>query len=421
MPTTLYLRSTSTAVGTNSLLLSTTPGASTTTTAVVATTAGGTNIQWTNTSGGSALEWVTLPFSSDITVSGTISVSLQAMEDNMSANIGARAYIFKRSQEGTYTQIGTGDDGVEFGTSNTQMDWTLTPTSTDFVKGDRLVVRMYITNVGTMNTGYLGTMYYEGAAASAFDSYISTTETLTFGADSDKYVSITGVEETNEVGSVTRTQSGNQTLSTVSSIGNVGSVARRQDGSQSITSVSTTANIGSVLRSISGGSILSTVFTTGNVGSVTTSQAVIKNLTTVFSTGNVGSVARSQSGNRTLSSVSSTGNVGSVRPGKLVTLSSTTATGSVGTVGALSFGKVDLTGVSATASVGSLKIWVPSALFYWTTKFVPYLTTFTRTPTFSSTDHLSVFESPDKYQLLEQDRDILFFSTKPNHYNNTGG
>ncbi len=63
-------------------------------TGVVNTAASGTQIQWTDSAGGSVLEWISgrVP-SGGFTLSGTMSFSLWARESNMSANCGARARL----------------------------------------------------------------------------------------------------------------------------------------------------------------------------------------------------------------------------------------------------------------------------------------------------------------------------------------
>lgn len=151
----------------------------------VSTAASGTQIQWTQGTGGAALEWISgrVP-AGGFTLAGTMTFSIWAKESNMSANCGARARVFKYSG-GVETEIGGGpwNDGVEFGTSDAEMVWTGTPTSTAFAEDDRIIVRFYITNIGTMAGGYVCSITFNGADAAAFDSFFQINENVTFKAE----------------------------------------------------------------------------------------------------------------------------------------------------------------------------------------------------------------------------------------------
>lgn len=187
MATVLYLRDTQTnGIGSGTYDLNTEAGSATTTN-VVGTTSGGTEIQWTDTNGGSVVEWISgRSPTGGWTLSGTVTFSIWAQESNMNANIGARARLFKRTSGGTVTEIGGGpwNDGVEFSTSATEMVWTGTPTSTSFAEDDRLIVRYYITNVGTMGSGFTGTLTFNGADGATGDSFVQINENITFKPDS---------------------------------------------------------------------------------------------------------------------------------------------------------------------------------------------------------------------------------------------
>lgn len=176
MPTTLYARAIVSDVDAALERLSTAAGSSTTTSRTINTSNGATDI---------VIErYLSAPLSASATISGTISISMQALENNMSANAGGRARVYRYdSSNQTYTQIGTADDGVEFGTTNTQMDWTITPTSTAFNAGDRIAIEYVVTAAGgTMGNGFSCTMFYDGAAGSSFDTSVTFTENLTFSA-----------------------------------------------------------------------------------------------------------------------------------------------------------------------------------------------------------------------------------------------
>src|SRR5262245_26148637 len=101
MATKLYLRNTQGhnayfPVGMDVFDLSPTPGAALTT-KVVNTAASGTDIQWTNGPGGNTLWWVTPPLAAAFTLAttDTLTFNLWALENNMSANAGARVHIFR--------------------------------------------------------------------------------------------------------------------------------------------------------------------------------------------------------------------------------------------------------------------------------------------------------------------------------------
>mgnify|MGYP001586998524 CR=1 FL=1 len=164
----------------------TTPGSSATTGTVV--TDASTQRQWEKASDAVLLEWVSgRSPAGGWTLSGTLTFSIWAHESATSGNAGGRVRLFHRATDGTETEIGGGpwDDAVEF-TKNTptEMTWTGTPTSKAFIENERLVGRVYITNVGTMGTGQTCTLTYDAADAATGDSFIQLTETVTFKAES---------------------------------------------------------------------------------------------------------------------------------------------------------------------------------------------------------------------------------------------
>src|SRR5687768_8161768 len=94
-------------------------------TAVVNTAASGTEIQWTQTAGGSVIQFISgrAP-SGGFTLTST-DISIWAQESNAQANCGGRFRVFKRAANGVETELGGGpfNDGVEFGTSAAEMLW----------------------------------------------------------------------------------------------------------------------------------------------------------------------------------------------------------------------------------------------------------------------------------------------------------
>lgn len=190
MATKLFLRNTTT----NGIVdsgdgilydLSTTPGTSVDA-AITNTTASGTQIQATKTAGGSTVAWISgrAPFGGfTLTVAD---FSVWQIESNMNANIGGRFRLFKRTSGGTITELSGGpfDDGTEMQTTDTEDVWPQgNPTDTAFAEDDRLLVRYYITNIGTMAGSFTGTMKFNAADAATGDSFLNLAETVVFKPD----------------------------------------------------------------------------------------------------------------------------------------------------------------------------------------------------------------------------------------------
>lgn len=156
-------------------------------TAVVNSVSLGTEIQWTKTAGGTAMQWLSPPVQHSVTISGTMTFNIWAKEANMNANCGARSRIFKVTGDTTWTEMTGGpfDDGAEFTTASAAYNWTGTATAgNSLAKGDRVGVRFYITNVGGNMGAYAITMdYAENVATNDGDSWVSFTEDLDFSYD----------------------------------------------------------------------------------------------------------------------------------------------------------------------------------------------------------------------------------------------
>lgn len=104
----------------------------------------------------------------------------------MTTNCGGRYRVFKWVPDNIVTELGGGpfNDGVEFSTSSTEMTWVGNVTDTFFEEDSRLILRVYITNVGTMGTG---TCSIDGDAPDGdpFDSFFNIAETVTFKSETD--------------------------------------------------------------------------------------------------------------------------------------------------------------------------------------------------------------------------------------------
>lgn len=160
------------------------PGSSSDT-VVTNTTASGTEIQATKTAGGSTVAWISGRVPTGGFTLTAVDISLWQIESNMNANIGGRFRLFKRTAAGVITEISGGpfDDGAEMGTTIAEDTWTGNPTDTAFAEDDRILLRYYLTNVGTMAGSFTGTMTFNGAAGATGDSFLNLAETVAFKSD----------------------------------------------------------------------------------------------------------------------------------------------------------------------------------------------------------------------------------------------
>lgn len=160
------------------------PGSSSDT-VVTNTTANGTEIQATKTAGGSTVAWISGRVPAGGFTLTAVDISLWQIESNMNANIGGRFRLFKRTSGGTITELAGGpfDDGAEMGTTNTEDTWTGNPTDTAFAEDDRIILRYYLTNAGTMGGSFTGTMTFNAADAATGDSFLNLAETVAFKSD----------------------------------------------------------------------------------------------------------------------------------------------------------------------------------------------------------------------------------------------
>jgi hypothetical protein len=127
---------------------------STVDTAVVTATASGTDIQWTKTAGGSILVFATGRVPSGGWTITQADIAAWFKESVATVNAGARVRFYKWSG-GTETLIvgSPFDDGVEFTTTDAEYTWLADVTDTALAEDDRLIVKLYLTNVGTMGAG----------------------------------------------------------------------------------------------------------------------------------------------------------------------------------------------------------------------------------------------------------------------------
>lgn len=146
----------------------------------------------TKTAGGTRTIWISDPLSSGVTISGTITPNLWGLESAIQCNCGARYEVLRWSVAagGIVSSLGISTDSglTEWGTSAAvRTAPTLTPTSTAFATGDRIVIVIYNDdgNGVTEATGRNWTLDYDAGTGIDGDSYLSFTETFSFSADSN--------------------------------------------------------------------------------------------------------------------------------------------------------------------------------------------------------------------------------------------
>ena len=171
-------------------------------TAVISTVAGAISGQFwpstnaahilTKTAGGTPTVWISAPLSSGVTVSGTITPNLWGLESANQCNCGARYEVLRWdvSVGGIVSSLGISSDGglSEWSTNAAARTApTLTPTSTAFNAGDRIVILIYNDdgNGVTEANGRNWTLDYDAGTGVDGDTYLSFTETISFSAESN--------------------------------------------------------------------------------------------------------------------------------------------------------------------------------------------------------------------------------------------
>jgi hypothetical protein len=126
--------------------------------------------------------WVSPPLDADVTIAGSITFNLWAGESSMSANVAINAIIEKiDGATGAFTTIHKTVRTAELGTTRAAANFAETPTSTACKKGDRLRIRVFGDDAGTMASGYTFNFSHSGGTAGGDgDSYVTFTETIGF-------------------------------------------------------------------------------------------------------------------------------------------------------------------------------------------------------------------------------------------------
>jgi hypothetical protein len=146
----------------------------------------------TKTAGGTKTVWFSAPLSSGVTISSTVTPNFWGLESNGQCNCGFRYEVLRWSVAagGIVSSLGISTDNgaTEWGTSAAvRTAPTLSPTSTAFVTGDRIVMVIYNDdgNGVTEGSGRTWTLDYDAATGVDGDTYLSFTETISFSADTN--------------------------------------------------------------------------------------------------------------------------------------------------------------------------------------------------------------------------------------------
>lgn len=152
---------------------------------IVGTVASGTEIQWTKTNGGPTIAFI----SGRVPAGGFTLTSTEILgyfrESNMNANCTSRFRVFRYQPGPTITELGGGPftDDFEFSTVISTHGTIGNVTDTAFSENDRILLRVYITNVGTMGGGFTCTIQFNGDQVAEAESWFQITENVTFKAE----------------------------------------------------------------------------------------------------------------------------------------------------------------------------------------------------------------------------------------------
>lgn len=166
------------------LPLRTTRGGGVVATAATATVTG-TTLGVEVSDGTNVMQWISPPIDQDVTISGTITFNLWMGESATAANAGAQCVIQRITKLGAIgATVVNSEKGVELPKTSSiaAQNWTASPTSTAFTKGDRIRIRVAANDAGgTMASGNTFTFDYAGTSAAADgDSYVTFNETFGF-------------------------------------------------------------------------------------------------------------------------------------------------------------------------------------------------------------------------------------------------
>lgn len=128
-------------------------------------------------------QWISPPIDQDVTISGTITFNIWAAESSMNANVALNCIIERIGSDGAVisTIVKTARVTEVAVTTRAVNNFTASPTSTNMLKGDRIRIRIFGDDAGTMASGFSFTCGWNGDTAAADgDTYVTFTETFGF-------------------------------------------------------------------------------------------------------------------------------------------------------------------------------------------------------------------------------------------------
>lgn len=134
--------------------------------------------QQTAVAGGSVVSWISPPLAAAVTISGTITYNTWAKTSSTTGAPKTIGRVYKWSA-GTVTQISTKTSTLTQSTAIQHDSFTDTaPTSTAFARGDRIVIKWWVSSTSATGTE---TLDYGGKTATFDgDTWVQFTETFTF-------------------------------------------------------------------------------------------------------------------------------------------------------------------------------------------------------------------------------------------------
>jgi hypothetical protein len=171
-------------------LASTTQGSSTVSTSQ-APTSTAPPCQFGSESGSTYLRYVTPPIASGFTLSGNIDYSIGCRESatQMNAGVGMVVYRYSKAAGGIVSTIHTSASSTECPTTaGLRTIAAAAPASTTLAAGDRIVFVVEIRNAGGGwggNSSRTIELHYNGAAASAGDTFANFADNFSFNADTN--------------------------------------------------------------------------------------------------------------------------------------------------------------------------------------------------------------------------------------------
>lgn len=131
--------------------------------------------------------WISQPLAADVTISGSITWNIWAAESSNSANVAINGVIEKvDGATGAFAVIDTTVRTTEVAlTTRAVNNFAKTPAAGVLCKkGDRLRVRIFGDDAGTMGTGFTFTIGFGlGSAGADGDTFLTLTENLTFASE----------------------------------------------------------------------------------------------------------------------------------------------------------------------------------------------------------------------------------------------